>query len=94
MILVVALLILLLLLLLFCSLSSCSISVFSVCDEKTVPSSKKMELKSVSVDSCIRVSDCWGWISACMFSIGDASREVFVFSGMFVQTVVFPHYNF
>ena len=48
----------LVLLLLFWLLSLSSTSAFAVYDEKSFPSSNSVELKSVSVVSFIRFSDC------------------------------------
>ena len=57
----------------------------TVCVEKSVPSSNDVELKSVSVVSLMQVSVGCVWIIVSLFSIGRASRDVFVFSGMFVH---------
>ena len=59
-------------------LSSRSIGVFTVCDEKNVPSSNNVELKSVSAVSWIQVSISCEWITVSIFSIVDASRDVCV----------------
>ena len=54
-------------------------------DEKSVPSSNSVELKPVSVVSLKLVSFACEWAIVSIFSIVDASREVFAFSGTFVK---------
>ena len=64
--------------------------VFTVWDEKSVPSSSSVELKSVSVLSFkVDFIGC-DWIIVSIFAfvcIGDASRDVFVFSEIFVKVI-------
>ena len=54
--------------------------VVTLCDEKSVPLSNSVELKSVSVVSSKFESICHERTMSSMFSIGDASRDVLVFS--------------
>ena len=63
-------------------LRSNSDGVFTVCDEQSIPSSSSVEawfrLESIGCE----------WIIVSIFPIGDASRDVFVFSVLFVNVKV------
>ena len=58
---------------------------FTACDEKSVSSSSRVELISVSAVSFILFSGGGLCIIVFIFYVGEASRDVFVFSGIFVQ---------
>ena len=57
----------------------------TVFDEKSVPSSNNVDLKSVSAVSLIQVSVGCEWTIVSVSHFGNAPRGIFVFSGRFVN---------